>query len=149
MNYSDVDMNNGWWELRGFDDYDRFFAGLRDWLPPGSLLCFQYGRPDAELEGFFARHSIPEQVCCGEHCRHVPATKEVFTELIAIMAHHVSPELADHVLVHRDRGTLLEWYDAFFNHLPMRLDISIPEERIKLLAELFGTEYTRESYGAG
>ena len=140
----ELDLNNGWWELQGFKDDAKFFAGLRDWLLPGSILCFQEGYPDEEILEFFVRHSILGQVHCGEVACHAPATTQVFSELSAIMNHHAAPELAMHVLVHRDGGTLLEWYDAFCEDCPIRVDISIPEDGIRWLARLFGTAYRRE-----
>lgn len=139
-----VDLTKGWWELNGPRDPGKFLAVLRRWLPPNSVLCFQEGSTTPEIKDFFSRQSIPTTVHCG-YGGHVPVTEETISELIEIMDHHCGLDLAQHVHVYGDGETFLEWFDAWEN-LPMRLAITISEDRIALLARRFGTEYRREHY---
>ncbi|MDT3778258.1 hypothetical protein PJI16_11890 [Nitrospira sp. MA-1] len=141
------------WELEGPNTFEELFNALKGWIPEDALLYFEGGSPDAEINRFFAIHSVPEtlHVAMGTiwprpKIFHVPATRIVLTELSGIMKHHAGPELAVHFHVYRNDAVLLEWHDAFFQ--PMLMSGAIPEEKVQNFANKIGKKF-RKIIGKG
>ena len=143
-----LDTAGSYWEIDGLKTFVELFNALQDWLPEGTVLYFEGGSPDAEIDDFIATYSIPEQthVAMGTiwprpKVFHVPATAIILTELARIMEHHAEPELAIHFHVYRDSSVLLEWHDAFSQ--PMLLSGAIPEEQVKVFADKAGKKFRK------
>ena len=122
--------------------------GLQDWLPEGSVLYFEGGSPDTEIDDFIGTYSIPEEthVAMGTiwprpKVFHIPATPMILTELVRVMEHHAEPELAVHFHIYREDSVLLEWHDAFSQ--PMLLSGVIPEEQVKIFADKIGQTFRK------
>ena len=143
-----LDTSQPYWELDGADTFHEVFRALTGWLPESTILYFEGGSPDAEIEHFVAAHSVPEvaHVAMGTiwprpRVFHVPASTANLTELARIMQRHAEPELAIHFHVYRGESVLLEWHDAFAQ--PMLVSGSIPEEEVRVLAERMRTGFRR------
>ena len=141
-----LDYNRQYWEIGGPKTFSALFSALVGWLPEGSILYFEDGYPDAEIEEFMRQCSIPEQthIAFGTiwprpKAYHVPATNELLDTLIKIMEHHAEPELAVHFHVYRHDTVLIEWHDAFDGG--MLLSGDFPEEHVKEFAQRLGTQY--------
>ena len=139
------------WEIDGQISFSGFLEALIGWLPAGSILYFEDGHPDREIERFFEKHQVPENErkrvplgSCGRpKILHAPATDAVLAELSKIMEHHAEPELAIHFHAYKDKQVLIQWYDAVND--PVLLNSSFPEEQIRVLAEKIGKKYDREA----
>jgi hypothetical protein len=120
------------------------FRALDGWLPEGSVLYFESGYPDAEIEAFMAENAIAEQVHIAlgtiwprPRVFHVPGTSEMVNKLASIMERHAEPQLAVHFHVYREGIVLLEWHDAFSQ--PMLVAASVPDAKVQVLVERFRT----------
>ena len=129
-------------QIEGPRTFEQLFRALDGWLPEGSVLYFEGGSPDAEIESFMAENAIPEQVHIALGTLwprplvfHVPGTSPVLSRLAAIMDHHAEPELAWHFHVYRAGVVLLEWHDAFGQ--PMLVSGAVPDAELEDLAERF------------
>ena len=121
---------------------------LDGWLPDGSVLYFECGYPDEEIDNFMEQYSISEQTHISFGTRwpktkvfHVPATKELLISLCKIMEHHAEPELAVHFHVYRQEKVLIEWHDAFDGGMLVCGDFR--EEQVKDLSKKLGTQYKK------
>ena len=137
-----------YWEVDGPKTFEEMLNALKSWVPEDAVLYFEDGSPDAEIDNFIAKHSVPEvsHVAMGTtwprpKVFHVPATTSLLTELASIMDHHAEPELAIHFHVYRKDSVLLEWHDAFSD--PILMSGAIPEEKVKVFADKIGTQYKR------
>ncbi len=134
--------SSGHRELKGPTTFVELFRALDGWLPEASILYFESGYPDAEIEALMAEHGIPEQahIALGTiwprpRVFHVPATSETLRKLTDIMERHAEPQLAVHFHVYRDGAVMLEWHDAFSQ--PMLIVGSVPEDQVQVLVERF------------
>jgi len=137
-----------YWELEGPETFEELFNALNGWIPEDAILYFEGGSPDAEIDSFMAKHSVPEtfHVAMGTiwpcpKIFHVPATSIVLTELSRIMKHHAELELAVHFHVYRNDAVLLEWHDAFSQ--PLLMSDAITEEKVKAFANKIGKNYKK------
>ena len=143
-----LDKSGSYWEMNGPETFADLFKALQGWLPEGAILYFEDGNPDAEINDFMIRQSIPEPVSVAKgtiwprpRSCHIPATKSVLAELAVIMEHHAEPELAVHFHVYRDNTVLIEWHDAFAQ--PILMSGLIPEEQIRILAGKIGKGFRK------
>lgn len=141
-----LDYDQQYWEVGGPNSFSVLLAALDGWLPEGSVLYFEGGCPDEEIESFLRQNSIPEQthIAFGTiwpkpDVFHVPATKDMMMSLCKIMEHHAEIELAVHFHVYRRTKVLIEWHDAFAQGMLVSGDFT--EEQVKDLSEKFGTQY--------
>jgi hypothetical protein len=137
-----------YWEVDGPKTFEEMFNALKGWLPEDAVLYFEGGSPDAEINNFIARHSVPEEshVAMGTiwprpKVFHVPATVAVLTELARVMKHHAEPELAVHFHIYRHDSVLLEWHDAFSQS--MLMSGAIPEEQVRVFADKIGKNFRK------
>jgi len=129
-------------EILGPRDFPRLLRALDGWLPEGSILYFEGGSPDAEIEAFMAAHAVPESVHLAlgtiwpkPRVFHVPAVSATLKRLAEIMERHAEPELAVHFHAHRDGVVLLEWHDAFSQQ--MLVAGSVSDEATAALVDRF------------
>jgi hypothetical protein len=135
-------------EIRGPKDFAGLLRALDGWLPDGSLLYFEGGHPDAEIEAFMADHAVPEPVHIAlgtiwpkPRVFQVPATSATLGRLAEIMERHAEPQLAVHFHVHRDGAVLLEWHDAFSQQ--MMVAGSLSDEAVAMLVDRFRSAGSR------
>ena len=143
-----MDINSPFWDVDGPKTFTEMLAALDGWLPDSSILYFEGGSPDKEIDQFMATNAIPEQthIAFGTiwprpRVYHVPANHEMLAMLSEIMEHHAEPELAIHFHVYQHGKVLIEWHDAFSQ--PMLITGEISEDRIKEFTQRLGTEYRR------
>jgi len=73
---------------------------------------------------------------------HVHATERFLNQLTIQAEKHAEPEICDHFHAYK-RWTWIDavWYDAF--DLPLLVDESIAEEKLKSFCQVLGTQYTQ------
>jgi len=137
-----------YWELDGPDTFKDMFSTLKGWLPENSILYFEGGYPDEEIETFISTYSVPEvsHVAMGTiwprpKVSHVPATDSNLGRLAEIMSNHAEPELPDHFHVYCDDKILIEWHDAFSQ--PLLMSGSFSEEKVKAFTDKIGKSYRK------
>jgi hypothetical protein len=143
-----LDTTQPYWEIKGPRSFMELFQALQGWIPEDAVLYFEGGSPDAVINEFMGKHSIPEQVHIAigtiwprPKIFHVPATTSALVELSRIMEHHADPELAVHFHVYQDGFVLLEWHDPFFQ--PILISNAISQERVAHLAQKMGTTFRK------
>jgi len=148
-----LDTKRPYWEVDGPRTFTELFRALEGWLPEGAVLYFEGGSPDPAISAFMSENAVQEQahIAMGTiwprpKVFHVPSTPIVLNKLAAMMENHAEHELAVHFHVYRGRTVLLEWHDVFLQ--PMLISGEIPEERIRLLANRFGTQYKSVPLGS-
>ena len=145
-----LDTSRSYWEVDGPKTFAEMFCALRGWLSPGSVLYFEGGSPDTEIDDFMAAYSVPEQahIAVGTiwprpKIFHVPASQAALTKLAEIMERHAEPELAVHFHIYHGATVLLEWHDAFSQ--PILISGEVGEEQIKQFADTLGARYRKKS----
>jgi hypothetical protein len=143
-----MEIDGPFWDVDGPKTFTEILTALDGWLPDNSILYFEGGSPDKEINQFMAAKAISEQthIAFGTiwprpRVYHVPANHDTLRLLTTIMERHAEPELAIHFHVYRQGKMIIEWHDAFSQ--PMLIKGEMPEEQIKEFTRRLGTEYRR------
>ena len=145
-----MDTAHPFWEVDGKTTFAALLQALVDFLPKDCILYFEGGSPDQQILDFFNAHAIPEQthVAIGTLWPrpvyyHVPATSQNLLKLTTLAECHAEPELAIHFHAYQEGKVLLEWHDAFSQH--MLLSGTIPENEVKSFADTLNMTFKLNS----
>ena len=143
-----LNMDLPHWEVQGPKTFSELFSALEGWLPLGSIMYFEGGSPDDEIEKFMKLHAISGKVNIASGTLwprpmsfHIPATTLTIHELATIMDHHAEPELAIHFHIYKDKELLFQWYDAFSDPILINGDVS--EEQIICFTGKIGRKFKK------
>lgn len=143
-----LDTSQPFWELEGKTDFPTLFRALETIIPNNSILYFEGGSPNKLFDDFYAKNAIPEKLhlAIGDMWSrpkifHIPATQLNLITLAELAKSCAEPEIAVHFHIYGNEKILLQWYDAFSD--PMLLAGDIPEEQVKMFAQLLSMQYHR------
>lgn len=142
------------WELQDrLVDSAAFFRVLYSSFTEGKLAFFEGTSIDPDVVQIFQRNAssgpyLPKRqtiwstsVILQFTCLF---TRSLCDDLAAASLQHAEPELFDHFFLYTDHEPLLEWPDAFSNCT--WISPIIPEERVRIFAEILGVKYKLVNY---